>query len=158
MHRAGRLEPTNSREMAEFCWKTEFFHIVSRVVERRFAFGPEEKEKFRTLIRMVEKFSGCVVVSQSTARVIFRIRQDLYSKLKFFLRDTGNAFLRSNGSTITRLAASAIFTVTMKSLSRRASRPRFIFPTRISSADFSAAFAGRAFPAPSWLQMVVSSF
>ena len=40
-----------------------FFHIVSRVVERRFAFGPEEKEKFRTLMRMQEKFTGCRVVS-----------------------------------------------------------------------------------------------
>ena len=43
--------------------KPIFYHIVSRVVERRFAFGPEEKEKFRSLMRMQEKFTGCRVVS-----------------------------------------------------------------------------------------------
>jgi putative transposase len=43
--------------------KPVFYHLTSRVVERRFAFGPEEKEKFRTLMRMQEKFTGCRVVS-----------------------------------------------------------------------------------------------
>ena len=43
--------------------KPIFYHVVSRVVERRFAFGPEEKEKFRTLMRMQEQFTGCRVVS-----------------------------------------------------------------------------------------------
>ena len=33
------------------------------MVERRFAFGPEEKEKFSTFMRMQEKFTGCRVVS-----------------------------------------------------------------------------------------------
>ncbi|MFN9512684.1 MAG: transposase, partial [Akkermansiaceae bacterium] len=35
----------------------------SRVVERRFAFGVEEKEKFRMFMRMYENFSGCRVLS-----------------------------------------------------------------------------------------------
>ena len=55
-----------SRWLASWRASTEkpiFYHIVSRVVERRFAFGPEEKEKFRTLMRMQEKFTGCRVVS-----------------------------------------------------------------------------------------------
>jgi putative transposase len=43
--------------------KPVFYHVISRVVDRRFAFGPEEKEKFRTLMRMQEKFTGCRVVS-----------------------------------------------------------------------------------------------
>ena len=43
--------------------KPVFYHVLSRVVERRFAFGAEEKEKFRTLMRMQEKFTGCRVVS-----------------------------------------------------------------------------------------------
>ena len=43
--------------------KPVFYHIISRVVERRFAFGAEEKEKFRTLMRLQEKFTGCRVVS-----------------------------------------------------------------------------------------------
>jgi len=33
------------------------------VVERRFAFGVEEKERFRTLMRMMERFSGCRVLA-----------------------------------------------------------------------------------------------
>ena len=43
--------------------KPVFYHVISRVVERRFAFGAEEKEKFRTLMRLLEKFTGCRVVS-----------------------------------------------------------------------------------------------
>ena len=37
--------------------------MISRVVDRRFAFGAEEKEKFRALMRLLEKFAGCRVVS-----------------------------------------------------------------------------------------------
>ena len=40
-----------------------FYHCITRVVERRFAFGADDKEKFRTLMRMYENFSGCRVVS-----------------------------------------------------------------------------------------------
>jgi putative transposase len=43
--------------------KPVFYHVISRVVDRRFAFGPEEKEKFRVLMRLQEKFTGCRVVS-----------------------------------------------------------------------------------------------
>jgi REP element-mobilizing transposase RayT len=43
--------------------KPVFYHVISRVVERRFAFGIEEKEKFRALMRMQEKFTGCRAVS-----------------------------------------------------------------------------------------------
>jgi REP element-mobilizing transposase RayT len=43
--------------------KPSIYHCVSRVVDRRFAFGIEEKEKFRTLMRMMENFSGCRVLS-----------------------------------------------------------------------------------------------
>ena len=39
------------------------YHCISRVVDRRFAFGQEEKEKFRSLMRMYERFSGCRVLS-----------------------------------------------------------------------------------------------
>ncbi|MBC7981320.1 MAG: transposase, partial [Armatimonadetes bacterium] len=43
--------------------KPVFYHVISRVVDRRFAFGPEEKEKFRALMRLQEKFTGCRAVS-----------------------------------------------------------------------------------------------
>ena len=38
-----------------------FYHCISRVVDRRFVLGPEEKEKFRALMRIYEMFSGCRV-------------------------------------------------------------------------------------------------
>ena len=49
-------------------WKDSFerpviYHCVTRVVERRFAFGQDEKEQFRTYMRMYENFSGCRVLS-----------------------------------------------------------------------------------------------
>jgi putative transposase len=34
------------------------YHCISRVVDRRFAFGQDEKEKLRTFMRMFENFSG----------------------------------------------------------------------------------------------------
>ncbi len=43
--------------------KPVIYHCISRVVERRFAFGSEEKERFRTLMRMMENFTGCRVLS-----------------------------------------------------------------------------------------------
>ena len=43
--------------------KASVYHVVSRVVERRFAFGPEEKEAFRMFIRMAENFTGCRVLT-----------------------------------------------------------------------------------------------
>ncbi len=39
------------------------YHVVSRVVDRRFAFGAEEKERFRGLMRRAEQFSGCRVLA-----------------------------------------------------------------------------------------------
>jgi REP element-mobilizing transposase RayT len=39
------------------------YHCVSRVVDRRLAFGAREKEKLRMFLRMYEKFSGCRVLS-----------------------------------------------------------------------------------------------
>lgn len=49
-------------------WKDSFekpviYHLVTRVVDRRFALGIEEKERFRMLMRMMELFSGCRVLS-----------------------------------------------------------------------------------------------
>lgn len=49
-------------------WKDSFerpviYHAVTRIVDRRLALGPVEKEQFRTYMRMYEKFSGCRVLS-----------------------------------------------------------------------------------------------
>ena len=43
--------------------KPAIYHTISRVVDRRMAFGPEEKEKFRMFMRMMESFTGCRVLS-----------------------------------------------------------------------------------------------
>ena len=39
------------------------YHCVSRVVERRFAFGEHEKDVFRKLLRQVEGFCGVRVIT-----------------------------------------------------------------------------------------------
>ena len=43
--------------------KPVFYHCVSRVVDRKRVFGPDEKEKFRALMRMQENFTGCRMVA-----------------------------------------------------------------------------------------------
>ena len=43
--------------------KPAIYHCVSRVVDRRFAFGDEEREAFRMFMRMYENFSGCRVLT-----------------------------------------------------------------------------------------------
>ena len=39
------------------------YHVTSRVVHRQFLFQNAEKEQFRVLMRMYERFSGCRVLS-----------------------------------------------------------------------------------------------
>jgi REP element-mobilizing transposase RayT len=43
--------------------KPVLYHVISRVVDRRFVLGTKEKEKFRTLMRMQENFTGCRTLS-----------------------------------------------------------------------------------------------
>jgi putative transposase len=43
--------------------KPVFYHCFSRVVDRRHVLDAREKEKFRALMRIYEKFSGCRVAS-----------------------------------------------------------------------------------------------
>jgi hypothetical protein len=43
--------------------KPAIYHTISRVVDRRFVFEADEREHFRTLMRMCEKFTGCRVLS-----------------------------------------------------------------------------------------------
>ena len=40
-----------------------FYHILSRVVDRRFVLDDTEKERFRRLMRAIEAFSGCQVLT-----------------------------------------------------------------------------------------------
>ena len=57
MRRARWLAPW--KDWAE---RPVIYHCITRVVERRLAFGDGEKEKFRTFMRMQENFSGCRVL------------------------------------------------------------------------------------------------
>jgi len=43
--------------------KPALYHCVSRIVDKRFALSPDDKEKFRSLMRMYEKFTGCRVLT-----------------------------------------------------------------------------------------------
>jgi len=43
--------------------KPVIYHVVSRVVDRRFVLGDEQREHFKMLMRMYENFSGCRVLS-----------------------------------------------------------------------------------------------
>ena len=43
--------------------KPVFYHCISRIVDRRMVLGPDEKEKFRALMRVYERFSGCRVTA-----------------------------------------------------------------------------------------------
>ena len=43
--------------------KPAIYHLVSRVVDRRFVLGDVEREQFRMMMRMQENFSGCRVLS-----------------------------------------------------------------------------------------------
>ncbi len=43
--------------------KGQYFHVLSRVVDRRFVFQAEEREFFKGLLRQVEAFSGVEVIT-----------------------------------------------------------------------------------------------
>ncbi len=43
--------------------KPAIYHCISRVVDRRFVLGDDEREQFRKFMRMQESFSGCRVLS-----------------------------------------------------------------------------------------------
>lgn len=43
--------------------KPAIYHCISRVVDRRYVLGDDEREQFRKFMRMQENFSGCRVLS-----------------------------------------------------------------------------------------------
>lgn len=56
--------PRNSTAASTFFDKRRFHrYCVSRVVDRRFAFGKDNEEQLRTYMRMYENFSGCRVLA-----------------------------------------------------------------------------------------------
>ena len=45
------------------CPPVAIYHVVTRIVDRRFVLESEEKEQLRLLLRMYERFSGCRILS-----------------------------------------------------------------------------------------------
>ncbi len=59
---------TNNRRRWILPWKESttkpaIYHCISRIVDRRFVLENDEREQFRKLMRMCEKFSGCRILS-----------------------------------------------------------------------------------------------
>ena len=42
-----------------------FYHVMSRVIEGRSIFGPDEKERFRHIMRQMEAFCGLKILTYS---------------------------------------------------------------------------------------------
>ena len=57
----GKAGMRTARLKAPSGFLTAHYHCVSRVVERRFAFGQEEKDQFVELMRRYERFCGSTI-------------------------------------------------------------------------------------------------
>jgi len=69
--------------------KRAIYHCVSRVVDRRFVFGNEEREHFRMFMRMQENFSGCRVLSYCVMSNHFHILLEVPPARAVVLDDEG---------------------------------------------------------------------
>jgi REP element-mobilizing transposase RayT len=67
--------------------KPAIYHCVARVVDKRFAFGPDDKEQFRIYMRMMENFSGCRVLAYCVMCNHFHILLEVPPKPKTSLTD-----------------------------------------------------------------------
>lgn len=69
--------------------KRAIYHCVSRVVDRRFVFGDEERERFRMFMRMQENFSGCRVLAYCIMSNHFHILLEVPPAGALLLDDEG---------------------------------------------------------------------
>ncbi len=60
----------------------DFYHCMSRVIERRFLLGPVEKEKFRSLLRQCEAFCGVRVLTYTILSNHFHILLEIPRRLE----------------------------------------------------------------------------
>jgi REP element-mobilizing transposase RayT len=67
--------------------KPAIYHCIARVVDKRFAFGPDDKEQFRIYMRMMENFSGCRVLAYCVMCNHFHILLEVPPKPKVALTD-----------------------------------------------------------------------
>jgi REP element-mobilizing transposase RayT len=67
--------------------KPAIYHCIARVVDKRFAFGPDDKEQFRIYLRMMENFSGCRVLAYCVMCNHFHLLLEVTPKPKVMLTD-----------------------------------------------------------------------
>jgi REP element-mobilizing transposase RayT len=67
--------------------KPAIYHCIARVVDKRFAFGPEDKEQFRMYMRMMENFSGCRVLAYCVMCNHFHLLLEVTPRPKVALTD-----------------------------------------------------------------------
>ena len=67
--------------------KPAIYHCIARVVDKRFAFGPEDKEQFRIYMRMMENFSGCRVLAYCVMCNHFHLLLEVPPRPKVALTD-----------------------------------------------------------------------
>jgi putative transposase len=67
--------------------KPALYHTIARVVDRRFAFGADDKEQFRIYMRMMENFSGCRVLAYCVMCNHFHLLLEVPPKRKEPLTD-----------------------------------------------------------------------
>jgi len=66
-----------------------FYHVISSVVDRRFVLGAGEKEKFRALMRLQEKFTDCRAASYCVMDNHFHILLEVPPMAEGGLSDEG---------------------------------------------------------------------
>jgi REP element-mobilizing transposase RayT len=67
--------------------KPAIYHCIARVVDKRFAFEPDDKEQFRIYMRMMENFSGCRVLSYCVMCNHFHLLLEVTPRPKGLLTD-----------------------------------------------------------------------
>jgi len=76
------------------CKKANYYHVMSRVVDRRFIFGREEKEYFRQTMRKLEAFTGIRILTYCMMSNHWHILLEVPSPLNL---DDAELFERING-------------------------------------------------------------
>ncbi|MGL5020191.1 MAG: transposase [Luteolibacter sp.] len=80
-HRRSIAPWANSEE------KPAIYHCLARVVDKRFAFSPADKEQFRIYMRMMENFSGCRVLAYCVMCNHFHLLLEIPPRPKTSLSD-----------------------------------------------------------------------
>lgn len=86
-HVSQRCGPPASLRGRDFQFKPAIYHCVSRVVDRRFIFGPREKDRFIEIMRKAEEFAGIQVLAHCVMSNHFHILVEITPMPEEGLRD-----------------------------------------------------------------------